>query len=686
MRLILIAGMLTAAAAFAEPRESCLELRKTARFTVYFEKVELEKLVQTVSDATCRAFIVGENVKGKISLIGPENGKLMLDADQFYAAFLAALDANGLATVQQGRFTRIVDKPRARQYPGPLLSEGDAGAAANELVTRVHRLAHVDVEAVRPVVTPFLTQGGELVAAPPDLLLITDLSANQARLASLLALLDVERAPTELTRLVQVRHAAAEELLDKVTRALTPKSAKPQAEQLTALADERTNRLLLVGGRALVERAEALVQQLDVPVPADSRARVVRLANADAKELAATLEAMTGGGARKTPLPPGGAPSGTTTGEVRISVNEALNALLIVSSAGDFRVLSEVIAELDQPVRQVFIETLIMEVSLQRDSKFGVSMHGGAGSTDTPIVFGSQPQGAPSSLALQTLASSSGLLAGVRGPVLAGLSSLLGIDLTQFGFAIQASQGTSDVNVLSTPHLLTADNKEAEINVGQRVPFQMGVNQAQVAAAIASGNANSATLAQLTGSVSREKVELKLTVKPHIGAGDDIRLEVNQQAEEISGSNTLGPITSTRGQKTSIVAKSEETVVLGGIMQDRELETVSKIPLLGDVPLLGQLFRSTTKTKTKVNLLVFLTPHIIHDTADLRRLMERKLRERERLVEQFFGGRNDLERTLDFERKPGPLAALERARAREARRPEHGGRGEPTDRVLEPMN
>jgi general secretion pathway protein D len=685
MRLLFVVGILAAASVFAEPREGCAELRKTARFTVYFDKVELEKLVQTISDATCRSFIVGENVKGKISIIGPENGRLMLDADQFYAAFLAALDANGFTAVSQGRFTRIIEKPRARQFPTALL-EGDApNPGANEVVTRLHRLVNVETEAVRAVVTAFLTPGGELVPAPPDLLIVTDLAANQARLSALLKTLDVTRPSTEVVRLVPVKHAAADELLDKVTRTLTPKGApKPGGgDQLTALADERTNRVLLAGPLALVNRAQDLLEQLDVAVPGDSRARVVRLKNADAKELAATLEAMTSN-AKKTPGPPGVVP-GNTTGEVRVSVNEALNALLIVSSAGDYRALADIIEELDQPVRQVFIETLIMEVNLQRDSKLGISMHGAAGSSSLPVVFGSQPDGAPSSLSLSSLASSTGLLAGLQGPVLTQISSLLGINLSQFGFAIQASQGTTDVNVLSTPHILTADNKEAEITVGQKVPFQLGANQSQIAAALASGNTNSATLSQLTGSISREKVELKLTVKPHIGAGDDIRLELNQQAEELAGtSSSAGPITSTRGQKTSIVAKNEETIVLGGIMQDREIESVSKIPGLGDIPILGHLFRNTTKTKTKVNLLVFLTPHIINDTSDFRRLVERKMRERQRVMEQFYGDKSELDRTVDFDRKPGPMAMLARVVAREARRPEHGGRGDETDRVLEP--
>jgi general secretion pathway protein D len=324
MRLLVPCLLLVASwTAFAEPREGCAELRKTARFTVYFERVELEKLIQTISDATCRSFIVGENVKGKISIVGPENGKLMLDADQFYSAFLAALDANGLAAVQQGRFMRIIDKPNARRFPVPLVKEGDVFPVSNEIVTRIFRLKNAELEPMRAVVTSFLSQGGEMIPVAPDVLIVTDLAANQQRIASLLETLDVAKPPTEVTKLVSIKHAAADELLDKVTRVLTAKPGQKPGEALTSVADERTNRVLLSGPPALVERAQTLLEELDVAVAGDSRARVYRLKNADAKDIAATLEAMTnGGGAKKGPVLPGQA-VGATSGEVRISVSEA---------------------------------------------------------------------------------------------------------------------------------------------------------------------------------------------------------------------------------------------------------------------------------------------------------------------------------------------------------------------------
>jgi general secretion pathway protein D len=672
--------VVVASSAIAEPKESCETLRQHARFSIHFERVELSKLVQTVSDATCKTFIVGDSVKGTISLVGPENTTLSLDADQFYAAFLAALDANGLTVFRQGRFMRIIEKSHARQHPMPLLFEGSAFPAADEVVTKVFKLKFAELEPTRGLLMQLMSPGGDLLSALPDLLIATDLSANLNRLEVLLAQLDVPRT-TDLTRLISIRHADAADVAEKVNRLLAPKPGGRPGDTLTLATDERTNRLLVVAPPALLERVETLVQQLDVEVPGDGRARVYRLKNADAKEVATALEGMTQN--RGKPGIP--QPAATVVGEVRITTNEALNALVIVASAGDYRSLVEVIEQLDVPIRQVFIETAIMEVNVDRDTQLGLSFHGAAGSTQNPVVFGSQPSGAPGSLLLKSLAASSGLLVGLQGPVATQVSKLLGVDVSTFGIALQALQSDSDVNVMSTPYILTTDNKEAEITVGQRVPFQQGTNPQQLQQLLASGNATAAsTISSFGSSVTRERVELKLAVKPHIGDGDHIRLEINQSAEEIAGQNDLGPITSTRTQKTTVVAEDAQTLVLGGIMQDRVVESVSKTPLLGDIPLIGSLFRNTMKKKAKVNLLVFLTPHIIHETKDLDRLVQRKLNERRRLLEQLYGDTSASEPEIGIARRPGPLAAMFRALDREQRRPENGGAGGLDDAVIAP--
>jgi general secretion pathway protein D len=648
--------------AFAEPKESCETLRKTAKFSAFFERVELEKLVQTVSDATCKTFILGENVKGKISIVGPENGRTSLDADQFYAVFLAALDANGLAVYGDGRYLRIVEKPHAKQHPIGLLNETDERfPARDEIVTRVFRVHHVDVEAAKGLLTQFVTPGGgDVVSFAPDVLIISDLGLNLSRLETLLATIDVERKLTDVIKLLPVAHADAQQLADEVTKVLAPKpNAKGPTDTLVLTPDVRTNAIIAVAPPALLDQVAQLITQLDTPLPGDGRAHVYKLTNGDAKEIASNLEALVNGARTRT------TPQNQAQDVPHITANESLNALIIVASTGDYRNLVGIIEQLDAPVRQVFIETVIMEVNTERDQELGLSGHVVATPGGLPVVLGSEPAGAPAST-LSSLIGLSGALAGVQGPTLTG-PVLSALKLPQFGISLAAVATMSDVNVLQTPHILTTDNKEAEITVGQRIPFQNGVSASQLAqVAQQTGNPAAATsLATYAGSVTRERIELKLTVKPHIGDGDNVRLEINQQAEELDGANSLGPITSTRGQKTAVVAQDQETVVLGGIMQDRVIETVSKTPLLGDIPLLGHLFRYNKTQKIKVNLLVFLTPHIIRDASDFRRIVQRKTEERRKVLEQMYGGDARLDPPIDFARKPGPLFAMERAVRRE---------------------
>ena len=681
MRWILPLGLSLAASVVAAPKENCEALRQHARFAAYFERVELDKLAQTVADATCKTFIIGENVKGKISLIGPENGRELLSADEFYAAFVAALDTNGLAIAGSGRFFRIVEKAKAKGHRIPLIEDGSVAPQRDEMVTRIIRARYVELDALKALLSQFVSPGADVVAFPPDILIVSDLGTNLGRLERLVANVDVEKRTTESLRLIQVNHAEAKELADEVQRLYAPKGPK-STEVLTVTTDERTNRLIVWATPWTMAQVASLVEALDIAAPSQSRAHVFKLVNSEAKEIAANLEALVGARGHATA---GGAAAGVTTSEVKISANDSMNALVIVASPGDYRNLVDVIRELDAPRRQVFIEAVIMEVNAERDTELGVSGHVVLNVGGLPIALGSEPSGAASSLALSTLASSTGLIAGTQGAKDTVLSSLLGFSIAKFGLTLQAVQTDSDVNVLSTPHILTTDNKEAEITVGQRIPFQSGVNPQTVASLLSTGNANSAsTLTSLGTSVTRERVELKLIVKPHIGEGDTVRLDLNQQAEELAGENSLGPITSTRGQKTTIIARDEETVVLGGIMQDRVIESVSKTPVLGDIPLLGNLFRHTSKKKVKVNLLVFITPHLVRDPSDVRRILERKQEERARAMEQLYGRVPGFEVPVDFARKRGPLAALGRTLAVEAQRPENGGEGAPGETIVAP--
>jgi general secretion pathway protein D len=484
------------------------------------------------------------------------------------------------------------------------------------------------------------------------------------------------------------------------------------------IPDERTNKLIVVASPAAFERIQNMVRELDVPTAGTERINVYPLENANAEEIASTLQTLAQGTSNRprgaVPQPPPGATRGPGgggsagaaelfAGEVKISADKGTNSLVIIASQSDYRSLVRVIRALDKPRRQVFVEAVIMEVNLDRNSDFGLSLHSGYSLT-TPLGQGAglagtkyTRQGLPPSFSLANLAQFGGFLAGLQGPVIPELKNL-GIDIPAFGVVLHAMQQSSDVNVLSTPHILTSDNEEAEITVGQNVPFQAGFSPSSLGSGLGTGTGtgtgaglNPSLLGGLGGlgsffaPITRQNVELKLTVKPQINESDFIRMAITEQTEEIASSDpVLGPTTSKRSAKTTVVAKDQETVVIGGIMQDRTIESVSKVPILGDVPLLGHLFRETTKRKTKTNLLLFLTPYIIRDQSDFRRIFERKMSERQQFVEQFYGQVAGYDVPVDFTRKTGPLGRMRQVMHTEQSRLENGGPGMPGERVFRP--
>ncbi|HSP20439.1 MAG TPA: type II secretion system secretin GspD, partial [Myxococcaceae bacterium] len=597
-----------------------------------------------------------------------------------------------------------------------------------------------------------VSQNGDTIPFQPDTLIVNDIGSNMHRLERIIEQLD-SRSSSDEMRVIQVRYASAAELASTIQKLFDAKANRPggrpgltvnpapgpgpggpippgaqqpagvsggPATVTTLLADERTNKLVVVATPAANERIDALLREIDVPISGEGRINVYALQNANAEDIAATLQSLAQGtanrprssggnqpqnipGAPPPPQRPGGIPGGVTAaelfqGEVKISPDKATNSLVVVASQGDFRNLVRVIEKLDLTRRQVFIEAVIMEVDLDRQSNFGISLHQGftvntaqgqaVGIAGTKYTSG----GVPPSFSLQNLTQYGGFLAGLQGPTIPAFDKL-GLSIPSFGIVMHALQSSSDVNVLSTPHLLTSDNEEAEITVGQNVPFQAGFSpQLPTSTGGTIGGTSIAQAGSLLGGIgayyapiTRQNVELKLNIKPQINASDYVRMVINESTEEIvSNDPQLGPTTAKRTAKTTVVAKDQETVVIGGIMQERQITSVSKVPVFGDIPLLGYLFRETSKKKVKTNLLLFLTPYIIRDASDFRRIFERKMAERQRFVEEFYGQVPGYDVPIDFGRKPGPLGKANQLVMREELKVENGGPGLPGESVIRP--
>ena len=706
------------------------QLRKTGRFQLDFEKVEIDKLVQTMSDLTGRLFILPDNIRGaKISIIGPEHGKQGVTVDEAYAAFLAALDAANLSLYETGRYIKIIEKPKAKQSALRTILDGERYANNEQMVTRLVRLKYVEPDTIRGILAGFITRDGDMQAFN-DLLIITDLGNNMHRLDRIISQLDQPSASDQL-RVIKVEYATASEvasqlqqLFDDKNKNNKNKKAAPAAKKgrkppvpnspaasdggssdengsiSQIIADDRTNKLIIIANDQAFERIQMLMSHLDSPVNDDGQVRVYYLANANAEELASTLSNIIQGtnsssanknkGARKTTPAPAGSSGGAEsfTGEVKITADKSTNSLVILANNNDYKTLVKVIEKLDILRRQVFVEAVIMEVNLEDNNDFGLSVHGGdlfdIKGKESAAVLGSQIGNATSLGGIMSLASLSGFLAGLQGPSI----EAFGVTIPAFSVVLQALQKSTDVNVISTPHILTSDNEEAEISVGQNVPFQSGYSSSL--ASLASSSTSLSSLSSLLGNygtIQRTNVELKLKIKPQINESDFIRLEIDESTEEIASQDaTLGPTTSKRAAKTTVVARDQQSVVIGGLMQERTVNAVEKVPLLGDIPVLGRLFRTTSKKKQKTNLLLFLTPYIVRDQADFRRIFERKMKERQMFVEQFYGRQPGYEVPVDYTRKAGPIAKMLRIHSEEMNRLENGGTGAPDEKLIQPSS
>jgi general secretion pathway protein D len=725
---------------------------KNGKFRLEFDKVDITDLVQNISDITGRMFIVPESIHGKITIVGPKHGKEWVTASEAYAAFLAALDANGLSLYQMGKYYKLVEKRDARRKAVPTYLDSKESTPADErYVTRLFRLKYADPDTVNGLMGELIGPDGMSRPFQPDLLIISDQALNLRRLEKIIEQIDVPSGGDEV-RIVQVNYAAAADLAEKLTNIFQDKGggkrgtgarvsgapppppplpgispAIPSAPaggaageestvQITrVIADERTNKLVIVAGAKSFDRVLALVRQLDVPVPGEGQIHVYALENAVAEQMSTTLTNLIQGAAQGKAhggvQGPSSAPTPQTSvfeGQVKISPDKTTNSLVILATGTDYTNLAKVIQKLDIPRRQVFVEAVIMEVDLQNDLQFGAASHYIANvqtsSGTVPVPFASEPFGVGKGLnslgGVQGVASLGGFLTGLQGPANTALSQALGVSVPSFAFVLQALETSSDTNIISTPHILTSDNEEAEIVVGQNVPFQSGYSTLGIASLAGLGAAGTGGLAAGAGvlgagalgaglpigQIQRTNVELKLKLKPQINEGDFVRLNVDESEEEIASQDpVLGPTTAKRSTKTVIVCRDQETVVIGGLIQEQTTRSSNRTPILGDIPVIGWLFRYDTTSKRKRNLLLFLTPYIIRDQSDFRAIFERKMEERRAFIERFYGETKGYQVPIDYGRKVGPVAHISNSLRKDENRIENGGTGvSPGERSIKP--
>jgi general secretion pathway protein D len=339
-------------------------------------------------------------------------------------------------------------------------------------------------------------------------------------------------------------------------------------------------------------------------------------------------------------------------GDAKVIADKGTNKLVVMSSGRDFIALKNIIQELDEPRKQIYIEATILEIQTENDLEFGVSEHGTASTSNGTVLVGGIENGSLSSTSAAGLASLTGMLGGVLGPALSS-SSLLGTSFPSYGLVFRALGTNSNARILSAPSIIALDNEEAKYQVGTNIPYTKGTLP------ISAVNPTGLT----TTNIDRKDLLLELDIKPHISSGDEVLLEVkHSNSDLVSNDTVMGPTWSTRTIETRVVVKDQQTVVIGGLMQDKNRSDISTVPILGDIPLLGYLFRYTKKSKIKTNLLVMLTPYIIRDQLDLEQIRARRMRQQD----EFIGAMHSLDgmkldRAVDYTRKRGLVEDINRS-------------------------
>ena len=574
--------------------------------TPNYKEADIRQIVEAVSAVTDRNFIIDPRVNAKVTMLS----KTPMTPDAFYEAFLAILEVHQLAAMQSGDIIKIIPNATARQYGSPMGTGRAAGD--DDIVTQVIQVQNVGAAQLVPILRPLIPQFGHLAAHPgSNMLIISDRAGNVARMVSIIRRIDL--SSEDDIEVIPLQHASSSEVV-RVLTALTQQPRSDGAPVSTSLvADARTNSVLVGGDRADRLRLRTLIAHLDTPLEDGGDTQVRYLRYADAEELATKLQQHFQGQVAAQGAA-GGAAASPQNGEVSVWADTQTNAIVVNAPPKMMRSLMQIVDKLDIRRAQVLVEAIIVEVIADKTAELGITWAVEGSASTTPIGATNFPDFGSGVVQLAGAAAGGG-----DTPV--DPSGLIGDGITvgvgrisdtgvSFAAILRALEGDADTNIISTPSLVTTDNEEASLNVGQEVPFVTG------SFTNTGGNIGSVNPFQ---TIQREQVGVKLTITPQINEGDSLLLDISQEisniAQSVEGATDL--ITNQRIVETTVIVDDGQILVLGGLLEDVLRESEQRVPILGSIPFLGALFRVQSTDKVKTNLLVFIRPTILRDAATI---------------------------------------------------------------------
>lgn len=661
--------------------------------SINFENAPILEVIDVMSRVTGKNFIVDPAVKGTVTVIAPKR----IPKDEAYGVFESILELNGFSLVPMGNVIKVVPNRTATQKSIPVQSGREVSKVheGDQIITQLIPIKYSDAQSIVGAITPLISRDANVTAyTNTNTVILTDTSANIKRLLSIIQEIDIPGFEPTIT-ILPLQNASADTLAQEILQALesgggaapgmpgasrTQRRPTPQPSQPTAagapttpikiIPDARTNSLIVVANELDTEQVKFLVHELDKATPIEANnIHVYRLENALAEDVAKVLMNLA-----STTAPAGGAPGGAAAAaaaaaaaggpaggvrtfykEVSIVADKTTNSLIITATPQDYAVISSVIDQLDIMRPQVLVETLIAEVSVDLQRDLGIKWQAGipheddaagfAGFNSTNPVLPSGTTDITDILPTFPLTTGSGLSVGY-----VDLGTVFGNEFIRGLVNLNANQSNTDFNVLSAPHVLTLDNQKATINVSDNVPF---ITQ-QVSEALATTTVTGSTTTNVT--FEYRDVGIILEITPHISPERVVRLEIVQKVNDVSQVNTSGLenvlTEKKREATTTVMVKDRHTLVLGGLMKDSDNVTINKVPFLGDIPILGWAFKTKSNTRTKTNLLIFITPSIVANVAEASEVTIQKKNESGPDLQKRMEGSPSLQKSETFGAKP----------------------------------
>lgn len=636
-----------------------------------FPNVEITDVIKAISELTGKNFIIDPGVRGKITIVAPSK----ISVAEAYKAFLSALAINGFTVVPSGAFLKVKSARNAQRDNIDTFS-GAYYPNSDQMITRIIHLKHISAAQVNRDLRILPSKDGEMnIYEPTNSIIISDYGSNIDRVMKIISQLDVPGFEEQL-EVIPIKYAKAKDLADLVDKIVnkgsktqggapgtftagvprfsrsTGASSQQGASFFMAIPDDRTNSIIVVGNKSGIVRIKKLIGQLDFKISAEASGGVYvyYVKNGDAEKIAQTLSGVTKdaapkpmtGGSLLSPLGPSGAMEAKAEifgGDVRITADKTTNSLVITASKQDYEVVLNILNKIDIARDQVYVEAIIMEMSANDGNSWGIGYYQYGSSGYGKVGFNG-------GLDLNSMLSPTGGSGAIIG-FGSGKSVQVTDPTTKTSISIPSLIGfinflktTKKANILSTPQIMALDNQEAEIEVGDKV---------------VTGSTQSSTGTSGTTIVTPtfDDATIKLNIKPFISpSSNSIRMEIKQQVSQLSTASTpdafkasTQPIAK-RSIKTMINVNNGDTAILGGLIKEDDTESIIKVPLLGDIPIIGWLFKSSTRVKNKTNMVVFLTPKIVRNTADSNSIISKKLDQRLDYIKSE-GGKDPFGRQLD---------------------------------------